>query len=325
MFDTSVGQNGKLRCTLCPHGCTIVEGKYGICGVRRCENGKLSLPYYGLLSGTGLDPIEKKPLYHYYPGRQILSVGFFGCNFSCPFCQNYSISQRVVDDGTRTQPEELVDLAIRNKSFGIAYTYSEPLIHFEYVLATAKLAREKGLRNVLVTNGYINTAPAEKLLEYIDAANVDLKSFQNEFYSREIKGSLSPVLDFIALASKSIAIEATTLVIPGKNDSDEEIIKIADFLAELNPDIPLHLSCYYPTYKYDIEATSSRVVHHLVEVAGERLNYVYAGNVYSSETNTFCPSCGSLLIQRRGYVVSVRGLADGVCDNCGENIPIAGV
>jgi pyruvate formate lyase activating enzyme len=313
---------GKIYCKLCPHGCVISDGGSGICRVRENRGGKLALPYHGILSGTAMDPVEKKPLYHFYPGKQILSVGFYGCNFKCPFCQNYQISQRVVDGLSETDPEVLVETASQRGSIGIAYTYSEPLVHFEYILATAKIAKGKGLKNVLVTNGYLNPEPAAELFEYIDAANVDLKSSSPGFYTEEIKGKLTPVLAFISQAAPVIALEVTTLVIPGKNDKESEISSIADFISAINPDIPLHLSCYYPTYKYTVGATPPELVFRHVQTAREKLNYVYAGNTGTRENNTLCPDCKSILIRRKGYSTTIEGLSEGVCTQCGKSIPI---
>ena len=312
----------KIRCALCPHRCVIAEGKSGICRVRMNKNGDLSLPYYGVLSAKGMDPIEKKPLYHFYPGRQILSVGFYGCNFRCPFCQNFQISQHVMEGSLKTEPFELVETAARHGSIGIAYTYSEPLVHYEFVLDTAKLARKRGLKNVLVTNGYINPDPAEELLAYTDAANVDLKAFNPDFYKAEIKGSLEPVLAFIRQAAPLIWLEVTTLIIPGKNDSESEIRAIADFLAGIRPDIPYHLSCYYPTYKYTVRATPPELVLDLATVAREKLKYVYVGNVGIQETNTLCPDCGAVLVERFGYSTRIVGVSNGRCSNCGQAVPI---
>ncbi len=317
--------DGRVACGLCPHRCVIAAGRTGACGVRRNENSELTLPYYGKISSIAVDPIEKKPLYHFYPGAQILSVGFWGCNFHCPFCQNYSISQHVSPDADYLGPEELAALAARRGSFAIAYTYSEPLVHFEYVLACAKQARERGLKNVLVSNGYINKDPAEELLPWLDAANIDLKSFQVDFYKKEIGGELEDVKRFITQAAPRLALEVTTLVIPGKNDSHEEIESISRFLAGINPDIPLHLSCYYPVYKYSLPPTPPETVIGLAKAARRHLRYVYEGNVGYHETNTNCPGCGHLLIRRRGYEVSQPGVKDGACAQCGKTIPIPGV
>ena len=315
-------EDSKLICSLCPNNCSISEGKSGICLVRYNDRGTPSLPFYGKLSAISVDPIEKKPLYHFYPSKTILSIGFVGCSFRCPFCQNYSISQSTERGLEYVAPEEIVDGAVNRNSFGIAYTYSEPLVHFEYVLDCSIAAREKGLQNVLVTNGYINPEPAAELLQYSDAANIDLKSFNEDFYKREIGGRLQPVKDFIKYAAGQIHIEVTTLVIPGKNDSDEEIRAIASFLADIRPDIPYHISCYYPTYKYTIPRTSADLVRHLAEVARERLQYVYLGNVGIEETNTYCPGCGQLLIQRSGYSTRFLGIKNGRCSKCGIEIPV---
>jgi pyruvate formate lyase activating enzyme len=317
--------NGRVACELCPHRCVIAEGKAGICGARRNEGGALAIPYYGKISSLAVDPIEKKPLYHFFPGATILSVGFWGCNFHCPFCQNYSISQTLADRSDALSPEELVHLAESRGSFGIAYTYSEPLVHFEYVLACARLARSRGLKNVLVSNGYVSEAPAEELIPFLDAANIDLKSYQADFYRRELGGGLDDVKRFIAQAAGRLALEVTTLVIPTKNDTPEEIEAIAEFLAGLDADIPLHLSCYYPVYQYALPPTPPETVIELARVARRHLRYVYEGNVGFHETNTACAQCGNLLIRRRGYDVSFPGLRGRVCVKCGRPVPIPGL
>ena len=309
----------ELVCGLCPHTCRIPEDGSGVCRVRANEKGTLSLPYFGKLSAIALDPIEKKPLYHFYPGSSIFSVGFYGCSFRCPFCQNYRISQDVDSSTSTVSPEECVKMALKHNSFGIAYTYSEPLVHFEYVLETSRIAREKGLKNILVTNGYINPKPAKELLDTTDAANVDLKSFSEDFYRDEIGGSLKPVLRFIKQASESIHLEITTLVIPGKNDSEKEISEIARFIASVDRSIPLHLSAYYPTYKYVIAATSADTIRRLTDLASMHLDFVYPGNI-GGPSRTVCPSCGSTLIERRGYYTQVFGIKDGSCSHCGHRI-----
>ena len=311
-----------IQCELCPNRCKILEGKTGICRIRLNKGNSLALPYYGRLSAVAVDPIEKKPLYHFYPGSKILSIGFVGCSLQCPFCQNYSISQSTDRGEQYIGPEELVEIAQDRGSFGIAYTYSEPAIHIEYALEAADLARRKGLKNVLVSNGYLNPGPADDLLEFIDAANIDLKCFNDEFYQKEIKGQLEPVLEFIRKASKKTRLEVTTLIIPGKNDSNREMEEISSFLADLNPDIPLHLSCYYPAYKYTIARTQYDMVEHLAGIARKNLRFVYLGNVGLKETNTYCPSCGELLIRRSGYATKILGIQDGSCGNCGREIPI---
>ena len=311
-----------IACLLCPHGCIISEDSTGICKARKNTQGILSLPFYGEISSLAVDPIEKKPLYHFLPGKTILSIGFVGCSFQCPFCQNHSISQSSHVFTEHLDPEDVVALAVKKKSFGIAYTYSEPLIHIEFILETAKLAKKMGLKNVLVSNGYINPEPAQELLPLLDAANIDVKSFNPDFYLKEIKGKLQPVLDFISLAAGKISLEITTLIIPGKNDSSEEIESIARFIADIDDTIPYHLSRYYPTFKYTIPATSFETVMALSETARKYLKYVYLGNVGLSETNTFCPSCGALLVRRLGYSTTIEGIKKNACTSCGETIPI---
>ncbi|MBN2444150.1 MAG: AmmeMemoRadiSam system radical SAM enzyme [Spirochaetales bacterium] len=315
----------KIKCLLCPNKCLIAPGKTGVCGVRENDNGTLVLPFYGRLSALALDPIEKKPLYHFYPGSTILSAGFWGCSLRCPFCQNYNISQTTNKNSDYISPEKLVNLAVERHSFGIAYTYSEPLIHLEYLIKTAQIAKKRGIKNVLVSNGYINPDPASEFLEYLDGANIDLKSFNPHFYKKELGGNLEDVKKFLSLAAGKISLEVTTLVIPTKNDSVEEIEEIAVFLASLSPDIPYHLSCYYPTYQYTLPRTTAGSVSALAEHARKYLHYVYLGNVGFNETNTYCPSCNNLLIQRRGYDISVRGIKDGKCTACSGEIPIPGI
>ena len=273
-----------IICSLCPHSCKLKTGQTGFCGVRHNTGKKIEDCFSAKLSGLAMDPIEKKPLYHFFPGEFILSAGFYGCNFKCPFCQNHSISQGAPKNfSSKPQipvtPSELVKIALKEKSFAIAYTYSEPLIHFEYILESATLAREAGLKNVLVTNGFINALPAAELLPFIDAANVDLKCYTDEFYKKEIKGSLDPVKDFIAHAHNKIHLEVTTLVIPGKNDKKEEIESISKFISSLNPKIPLHLSAYHPAFNYSIPGTNRKTILELVDIAKQRLEFVYAGNI----------------------------------------------
>ncbi len=312
----------KLKCSLCPHNCTIHKDHFGICSIRKNENMKLELPWYGILSAINIDPIEKKPLYHFYPGSKILSIGFYGCNFHCQFCQNYQISQRTTSTTSKesVMPEELVELAGKNGIDSIAYTYSEPVIHFEYIMECAELAHSNDIKNVLVTNGYLNPSPAGELLSLMDGVNVDLKSYTKTFYHK-IGGHIEPVKEFIRLASELTHLEVTTLVIPDENDSEEEIINIAGFLANLDINIPLHLSCYYPVFKYKTPPTSSESVLYLVKIAKEQLNFVYPGNIGLDEINSFCNGCGNIIVSRKGYSVSTSGIVNGKCSKCGDIIP----
>lgn len=273
----------KIKCPICPNSCMLSEGQVGLCRARINKDGKIICENYGKLTAIALDPIEKKPLYRFFPGKMILSVGSYGCNLRCPFCQNYDIS--MADDskvGTyQTQPDYLVDVALSMKdrnNIGIAYTYNEPLISYEYVKDCSVLAREKGLKNVLVTNGYVCREPLNNLLPYIDAMNIDLKAFNEDFY-RKIGGDLETVKDTIVTASKSCHVEVTTLVIPGENDSVEEITSASRWIASIDENIPYHISAFYPRYKYsDKRPTSRKSVYDLVEEAKKYLKYVYPGN-----------------------------------------------
>jgi pyruvate formate lyase activating enzyme len=318
-------EDGKVQCRLCPHTCLISEGKTGICRVRVNRGGVLYTKIYGEVSSVAMDPIEKKPLYHFHPGSTILSVGTVGCSFRCQFCQNYSISQNPDHPTQYYAPEELVSIAGGRDSLGIAYTYTEPLIWYEYVFDCCRLAREAGLKNVFVTNGYINREPLNDLLPFADAFNIDLKAMNEEFYRKVIGGKLQGVLDTIEEISRhrDIVLEVTTLVIPGHNDSDEEMEKLTDFLSSLSPDIPYHLSAYYPMYQFDVPPTPLRTLERLREVAVKKMHYVYLGNV-RGPTNTNCHNCGALLVERRGYSVSIAQYANGTCRSCGTPVPIVG-
>ncbi len=273
----------KIKCPICPNNCMLSEGQVGLCRARMNKDGKIICENYGKLTSIALDPIEKKPLYRFFPGKMILSVGSYGCNLRCPFCQNYDIS--MADDskvGTyQTQPDYLVDVALSMKdrnNIGIAYTYNEPLISYEYVMDCSVLAREKGLKNVLVTNGYVCREPLNNLLPYIDAMNIDLKAFNEDFY-RKMSGDLETVKNTIAIAAKSCHVEVTTLVIPGENDSAEEIKSASRWIASIDENIPYHISAFYPRYKYsDKRPTSRKSVYDLVEEAKKYLKYVYPGN-----------------------------------------------
>jgi pyruvate formate lyase activating enzyme len=318
--------NTKAECLLCPHFCKIAEGKRGICGVRRNIDGKIVLEAYGVISGIALDPVEKKPLYHFFPGHNILSVGSYGCNMKCDFCQNYHISQNIPDRMNRdTDPEELVELALaKEKNIGLAFTYNEPVIWFEYMRDAAVAVKEKGLYTVMVSNGFVNAAPLQEITEFIDAFNIDLKAFNSRFY-RELTGAeIEPVksgLKQIALSGKHL--EVTTLIIPGQNDDVEEMAEEARWIAgELGNEIPFHLSRYFPRYRRDDQATSQISIDRLAEIASRHLKHVYTGNTLSeSGQNTKCPECGTTVTIRSGYKTELLNLDfNGRCTICGNMI-----
>lgn len=277
---------------------------------------------YGLTTSFNFDPIEKKPLYHFYPGASILSVGINACNFSCSFCQNFEVSQR--NAPTRyVSPEKLAQEARRGDCIGIAYTYTEPLMWYEYVLDSAKLAKEKGLKNVLVTNGYMEPEPFDKLLPHIDALNIDLKSMDEDFYKKVCRGGLAPVLRNIEKAAKQTHVEVTNLVIPTLNDSDYNFERLADFIAGIDPAIPLHFSRYHPAYKMRIGETPVETLVRAAEIASRKLKHVYIGNIHLREwMNSNCAHCGNLLVERGGYCVTSAGVQNGLCVKCGNEVNI---
>ncbi|MCX7680287.1 MAG: AmmeMemoRadiSam system radical SAM enzyme, partial [Spirochaetes bacterium] len=297
-------KNKIVECDLCPHCCKISEGKTGTCGVRQNEGGTLFSLIYGEVTSIAMDPIEKKPLYHFFPGSEILSIGTKGCNFKCSYCQNWTISQDLHARTRYFSPEKIVETALAEGSVGIAYTYSEPIIWFEYVIDCAQLARQKGLKNVMVTNGYINPQPLEELLEYVDAMNIDLKNFKDESYRKVQKGTLSPVLRSIELAhKKKCHIELTTLIVTGINDNFLEMEQLVNWIAGVDKNIPWHVSRYFPNYRYDAPPTDIDFMLEVCSRAREKLNYVYCGNISGSYgwSNTTCPYCNTTVIRRMGY------------------------
>ena len=315
-------------CGLCPHGCVINPDKYGICGARKNVAGKLFSVSYNELTSVNLDPIEKKPLYHFFPGSKILSVGSFGCNFKCSFCQNWEISQSGLGEApTQTiTPEKIVEMALAAGSIGIAYTYNEPFMNYEWVKDVSKLAKPAGLVNVLVTNGYINPEPLSELLPFIDAANVDIKSFTEGFYNKICRGRLAPVLETVkAMVKSGVHVEITTLLVPGENDSPAELEKLADWIAQLSPEIPLHFSRYFPSYNMDTGPTRAESLELAWKTAKKKLKYVYVGNIDMPQySKTICPSCENVLIERNGYAVKMPGIKGGRCAKCGKEINISG-
>ncbi|MCU0474436.1 MAG: AmmeMemoRadiSam system radical SAM enzyme [Bacteroidales bacterium] len=316
----------KIECLLCPHFCRLAPGKAGICGVRKSNGEAIELLTYGVISGYALDPIEKKPLYHFYPGTNILSIGSYGCNMRCDFCQNYNISQRITAGFTnRTEPEKIIrDAQSSLNNIGIAFTYNEPLIWFEFIRDVAVKAKRKGLRTVMVSNGFINKEPLDEIIFFTDAFNIDLKAFNADFYKKLAGADLEPVKSALKqIAASGKHLEITTLIIPGQNDSEEEMKYESGWIAgELGKNIPLHLSRYFPMYKREDPATPKDTLKNLAEIAAGNLDYVYTGNVVSDKfQNTLCPKCGKTVTERTGYNIKLLNLDQkGRCTGCGTRI-----
>lgn len=326
LFEPS-DDSGSFRCLICPHECVIKPGRSGLCRVRENDGSGIRLSTYGAISSYASDPVEKKPLYHFFPGHHILSVGSYGCNLRCDFCQNDEISQH----GRQADCIELSaeELALRAQlipgNIGLAYTYNEPGIWFEYVIDCAAAIKEQGQFNIMITNGYINRGPLAEYIKLTDAFNVDLKGFSDDFYRKYTGGSLKQVLDNLVMISDGGRhLEITTLIIPGLNDSDESMQEEARWISEsLGPDVPLHISRYFPRYKRTDPATPPETIRRLSMVALEHLDYVYTGNMpaYAGGSDTVCPSCGQMLIKRAGYEIKNTGLtSEGRCSVCGKNI-----
>jgi pyruvate formate lyase activating enzyme len=314
---------GNVHCFLCAHQCRIAPSHYGVCGMRQNMNGELYTYAYGKVVARSVDPVEKKPLFHVLPGSRAFSVATVGCNFACDFCQNWQISQareaeRLGVSGEAMTPEEIVDHARLAGCQSIAYTYTEPTIFFEYAYAAARLAREAGLYNLFVTNGFMTKEALETIHPWLDAANVDLKSFDDATYRRLCHGRLAPVLDTIRrMHELNIWVEVTTLVIPGQNDSPAELKKIAAFIAGVGPEIPWHVSRFHPAYRYQAggatPAATLRMACDIGRQAG--LRYVYPGNL-DEEENTYCHVCNELLLRRYLYEVLENRLHGNRCPRC---------
>jgi len=317
-----------VRCHLCPHNCKINESKRGICAVRENKNGVLHSLVYGKVVARSIDPIEKKPFSHFYPGSTSFSIATVGCNFRCKNCQNFDISQmpknkkRIV--GEDTTPQEIVDAAKHHNCRSISYTYTEPTIFFEYAYDVAKLAHEEGIYNVFVSNGYTTEEAIRAIAPYLDAINVDLKGLSDELYHKNCGGHLQPVLDAIKLyKSLDVWVEVTTLVIPTLNDSEEDFRGLAEFIKSVGVDIPWHISQFYPTYKLtDLPRTPVTTLHEARDIGFEvGLRYVYEGNVPGEgRENTCCYNCGTLLIRRYGFQILENNMSDSKCPNCGAEI-----
>lgn len=324
-------EDGKVECFLCSHRCRISKDKMGFCGVRQNRGGVLYTLVYAKAIASHIDPIEKKPLFHFMPGSYSYSVAAVGCNFRCGFCQNWNISQIRADSngqipGEELSPEEIVKQAVQAKCQSISYTYTEPTIFFEYAYDTACLAKRKGLKNNFVTNGYQTPETIEKMAEVIDAANIDLKSFSDDFYRRICYSHLEPVLESIRnMYRKGIWVEVTTLVVPDQNDSEKELRMIAEFLAGISPDIPWHISRYHPDYQMnDGRSTPISTLTRARQIGYEAgLRYVYIGNVPGAGfEDTVCPGCKEVVIGRLGFSITRFNLEGSSCKNCGRELPI---
>lgn len=320
-------ETGLVHCYLCAHDCRIAEGRFGFCGMRQNLAGKLYTYAFGAVIAKHVDPIEKKPFYHFLPGTYAYSIAVMGCNFRCDFCQNWSISQLSRRDNGEgeeefLEPEWFVKKAIQDNCYSIAYTYTEPTIFFEYAYEIARLAKEHGLYNSFVTNGFMTQKAIEEISPYLDAANVDLKFFSDESYQKICKGRLRPVLDSISNFKKAgIWVEVTTLIIPEINDSDKELKAIAEFLAGVGKEIPWHISRFHPDYKrMDSILTPLDTMERAKEIGVQAgLKYVYLGNV-PMRTDTVCSGCGSVLVKRTDFGAGVNKIffSDNRCVKCGN-------
>ncbi len=318
----------KVDCFLCSHRCHILNGKRGVCGIRENRDGILYSLVYGRVIAENVDPIEKKPLYHFLPGTRSYSIATPGCNFRCDFCQNWQISQlrEHLERYALIEPAEIVSGAVKTKCASIAYTYTEPTIFMEYALDVARLAKEERLKNVFVTNGFQSPEAIEAMVGLIDAANIDLKSFSESFYHKVCHGRLQPVLDSIRMMhEKGIHVEVTTLVIPDQNDSDAELEQIATFLASISPDLPWHISRFHPDYKaMDSIPTPVSTLERAARIGEEKgLKFIYVGNVLdTNRVHTRCPECGAIAVQRSLMQVQAIHMKDGKCARCGAALPI---
>ncbi len=322
-------EDTKVICKLCPHNCKLSEKQIGICGVRENIDGKLySLVYGKAAGGLSIDPIEKKPLFHFLPGSLALSFGTVGCNMKCKHCQNYFTSQakpfgEVIS--REKNPQEIVNIAKEQACQEIAYTYNEPVIFYEYMIETAKLAKKAGIKNIMVSNGYINEEPLIELCKYLDGINIDLKSMSDLFYKRITGSKLDPVLKSLKTIKKEgVWLEITFLIIPGENDEPEEIKKATNWIKEnLGENTPLHFSAFHPDYEMQTvpvtPITSLMNAYDIAKTAG--LKHVYLGNVMTQKyENTYCPKCDCMLIKRMGFNIKTEGIEKNKCKNCNEEI-----
>jgi len=319
---------GTIQCLLCPHHCHINDNQTGICGVRRNEGGTLLADTFGILSAIHVDPIEKKPLYHFHPGKNILSLGSIGCNMKCNCCQNWQISRSDVksfDVQKRYRPIEIAVMATSGPdNAGVAYTYNEPTVWYEFMLETARLIHFEGKKNVMVSNGYICEAPLGELMDYMDAFNIDLKGFSDEFYRRQAGARLNPVLETLQnIRRKGRHLEITLLVIPTLNDGKALFREMVQWISDtLGKETVLHLSRYHPAYRSSLDATPAETLEMLYHLAKEKLTYVYVGNINLKDfQDTRCGGCGEILIRRSGYRIETGRLSsDGTCMQCNTQV-----
>ncbi|TKJ17474.1 AmmeMemoRadiSam system radical SAM enzyme [Candidatus Woesearchaeota archaeon B3_Woes] len=315
-----------VQCHLCPKKCIIKPDKFGNCNARQNIKGRLYSLVYGNLCSISIDPIEKKPLFHFMPGQQVFSIGTTGCNLHCQFCQNWTTSQIKPDTKAKKfTPKQVVKEAIDSGCGIIAYTYNEPIIFYEFVLETAKLAKKKGIKNVIVCNGFINEEPLKELLPYLDAANIDLKSFEDRFYKEICDAWIQPVLNTLKMIHQSdTLLEITNLIIPKLNDNMEKIDEMCKWISSnLGNDVPLHFSAFYPCYQMEhLPPTSAEILLEAKKIAERnKLNYVYIGNLQlENQGNTYCPKCNQLLIERAQFNISQNNISNGKCKFCKQEI-----
>ncbi len=319
-------EEGKDRiiCLLCRHACKLKEGQVGICGVNKNVDGELKTLVYGHPIAVHVDPVEKKPLYHMLPGSSVLSFGTVGCNFKCPFCQNWDISQETkVNEEINVSPEQMVALALEEGAQAIAYTYNEPTIFYPYAKDIGVIAKEKGLKNIFVSNGFESPEIIEDMPSWLDAANIDLKSWDDAYYKKVLKGGLEEVKDTLRrMVAAGIWVEVTTLLIEGDNDSDKDLTEMAEFIAnDLGKHVPWHLSAFHPDYKMlDHNVTTLHTLERAKKIGQKAgLHYIYLGNV-PVNGDTYCPECGELLIDRTGYSIALDKLKEGHCPKCNREI-----
>jgi pyruvate formate lyase activating enzyme len=319
-------KGGRVQCLLCPQSCLITDGKQGLCGIRKNIDGRLWAMAYGIYPAVHMDPIEKKPLNHFLPGTEVLSIGSVGCNLTCRMCQNWSLSRSGVDPRSRRLlPDELLAIAGSSGSPSVAFTYNEPSINFEYIMEAAPMLRDKGIRTVLVTNGHLRMGPWKEMMGVIDAANIDIKGFSEEFYKRVAGGKLQPVLDNAkASFASGVHVEITYLVIPTENDRPDELKAFSDWVVRtLSPDLPVHFTRFHPDHQMmHLPPTPSETMEMAWRIGKEAgLTNIYIGNMTGKGSNdTVCPQCGTLLISRQGYAVKVKGVKDSSCSKCARRV-----